>query len=151
LELNLIGCPCCGKELKNIKILKMSNYEFDDHNEEKGKSGGIPMRDIIELICLECGYISRFEALRLMSKYYEEEKEFSKYCPSGNENDPLDERQKKYVEEFLKSEDKNKAARNADYSVIDAPLRQKKINKAINDGRQAKLEEKKQKKFNKVD
>lgn len=149
LELNLLGCPCCGKELNNIRLLKGGSYDLPDEEEEEYKRRGCsPVKSTVKLICSNCGYISEFDKHILMKKHEVEKNEFKNYYPSGRTDIPLDERQGKFVEEFLKCGDKYQAAQVSGYIDFNAPLRSRRVVNAIMEGRQKKLEEEKRKKFN---
>ncbi|MDM8312850.1 terminase small subunit [Clostridium cadaveris] len=118
LKLKRIRCPICNtKSWEIIKVLE--NVTEKNHGDKIKYSYEIPMT-IVRIICERCGYICEFNSRLFIQSAEYEQSEYSGWPTGiqGDENQPLDEKQKKFVEEYIKCEERKEAAFRAGYGNL---------------------------------
>lgn len=119
VKLKKIKCPLCkNNDFKLIGDIN-ENQEFNHNEKQKLRKScfALPI-PLIKICCQECGYIFEYKVNTLVDAVIKEQKEYSGWPNGlqGNENDPLDERQKKFVKEYIKDSNTEMASIRAGYS-----------------------------------
>lgn len=151
LKLKRIKCPVCQEKSWEI-IGDIENiYEFN-HEEKQIQGNGyiiLPI-EFVKVLCKNCGHISEFNIEPLIKVAKDEQEEYSGWPIGleGDENEALDDRQKRFVLEYIKDGNKEQAALRAGYEnhqtahAIGTKLMcSRKIIKAIKEQREKLLDE----------